>query len=101
MDEVVQRNASNAEEAAAASEEMNGQAARMNGFVRDLVVIVGGSANKAQISTAALQETGANDDAYGSLDLFAVREQKKGRRRHNIQAGNGKDSAHSIEIETQ
>ena len=56
---------------------MNGQAARMNGFVRDLVVIVGGSANKAQIPAAALQETEANNDAYGPLDLFAVREQKK------------------------
>ena len=101
MDQVVQRNASNSEEAAAASEEMNGQAARMNGFVHDLVVIVGGSAGEAPIRAAAQQETDAKNDVHGPLDLFAVREQKRSRHFQHIQRGNGKDSAHSVEIETQ
>jgi len=43
MDKVVQHNAANAEESAAASEEMNAQAGQMKGFVQELVVMVGGS----------------------------------------------------------
>ncbi|MGA2227579.1 MAG: methyl-accepting chemotaxis protein, partial [Syntrophobacteraceae bacterium] len=99
MDQVVQRNASNAEESAAASEEMNGQAARMNGFVHDLVVIIGGSANKAPITAAVPLETEAMKNAYGQLDLFEVRENKKSRHLQSIQRGNGKDSAHSMEVD--
>jgi hypothetical protein len=99
MDQVVQRNASNAEESAAASEEMNGQAARMNGFVRDLVVIIGGSADKALIQAAAPLETEAKENAHGLLDLFKVGEKKKDRHLQNIQRGNGKDSVHSMEVD--
>jgi hypothetical protein len=99
MDRVVQRNASNAEESAAASEEMNGQAARMNGFVRDLVVIIGGSADKAQIQAAATLETEAKKNAHGLLDLFKVGEKKKDRHLQNIQRGNGEDSVHSMEVD--
>ena len=47
MDKVVQQNAANAEESAAASQEMNSQAAQMKGFVQDLVTIVGGTTNGA------------------------------------------------------
>ena len=101
MDKVVQQNAANAEESASASAEMNAQAARMNGFVRDLVVIVGGSAGEAPIRAAAQQETDAKNDVHGPLDLFAVREQKRSRHSQHIQRGNGKDSAHSVEIDTQ
>ncbi len=43
MDKVVQRNASNAEESASASEEMNAQAAQMKVFVWDLQSLVEGS----------------------------------------------------------
>ena len=45
MDMVVQKNAASAEEAAAASEEMNTQAEQMNGFVKDLMALVGGNRN--------------------------------------------------------
>lgn len=43
MDKVVQTNASDAEESASASEEMNAQANQMKVFVRDLVSMIGGS----------------------------------------------------------
>ncbi len=43
MDKVVQQNASNAEQSASASKEMNAQAERMKEFVRQLVALVGGA----------------------------------------------------------
>ncbi|MCE5244134.1 MAG: methyl-accepting chemotaxis protein [Desulfobacteraceae bacterium] len=43
MDQVVQQNATNAEESAAASEEMNAQAEHMRQFVEELVAIIGGT----------------------------------------------------------
>jgi methyl-accepting chemotaxis protein len=43
MDKVVQQNASNAEESASASEEMNAQAQRLKEFVAELVALVGGA----------------------------------------------------------
>lgn len=43
MDKVTQQNAANAEESAAASEELSAQAETMQGFVTDLVALVGGS----------------------------------------------------------
>jgi ABC-type transporter Mla subunit MlaD len=46
MDRVVQQNASNAEESASASEELNAQAEQMKEFVQQLVAIVGGSSNE-------------------------------------------------------
>ena len=46
MDKVTQQNAAGAEESAAASEELSAQAETMNGFVRDLVRLVGGSNEK-------------------------------------------------------
>jgi methyl-accepting chemotaxis protein len=45
MDQVVQKNAANAEESASAAEEMNGQAGQMKGVVQDLSAMVGGSRN--------------------------------------------------------
>jgi methyl-accepting chemotaxis protein len=45
MDKVVQKNASNAEELASTSEEMNSQAANMKGFIEELVTIVGGGSS--------------------------------------------------------
>ncbi len=47
MDKVTQGNAANAEETAAASEEMNSQALRMNDFMSDLVAVVGGAVTQA------------------------------------------------------
>ena len=78
MDQVVQRNASNAEESAAASEDMNAQAVRMNGFVQDLVVISGGSANGgAGNGASAIGKADAKKTAQGPLDLFAVHEKDR------------------------
>jgi len=42
MDKVVQRNSANAEESASSSEEMTAQAANMNNFVSDLILLVKG-----------------------------------------------------------
>jgi len=73
MEQVVQRNASNAEKSASASEEMNAQAVQMNGFVRDLVVIAGGTANGgAGNSTTIIGKTEAEKTVHGPRDLFAV-----------------------------
>ncbi|WP_051328278.1 methyl-accepting chemotaxis protein [Desulfatirhabdium butyrativorans] len=48
MDKVTQSTAANAEESAAASEELNAQAEQMKTFVEDLVRVVGGSSNGAR-----------------------------------------------------
>jgi len=48
MDKIVQQNAANAEESASASEEMNAQAEQMQGFVQDLIALVGGSKKKGE-----------------------------------------------------
>ena len=45
MDKVTQQNAANAEESAAAAEELSAQSENMQGFVQDLVSIVGSSKN--------------------------------------------------------
>jgi len=51
MDQVVQQNASSAEESASASAEMNAEAIRLNGFVQDLVAMVGETGAKARTRT--------------------------------------------------
>jgi len=56
MDRVIQQNASSAEESAAASEEMNGQAERMRGFVHDLITLVGGE-HASQSETVRAEST--------------------------------------------
>ena len=53
MDQVVQQNAANAEESAAASEQMNMQAEHMKGYVDDLVVLVSGAKKQSKDSAAA------------------------------------------------
>ncbi len=53
MDKVVQQNAANAEESAAASEEMNAQAQQLKGYVGDLVMLVTGK--NGQEATANIQ----------------------------------------------
>ncbi len=47
MDRVVQQNAANSEESAAASEALNAQAEHLKEFVQQLVAIVDGAANEA------------------------------------------------------
>jgi methyl-accepting chemotaxis protein len=47
MDKVVQQNAANAEESASAAEELSAQAEQMNGYVGDLVTLVGDTGNGA------------------------------------------------------
>ena len=58
MDKVTQQNAAGAEESAAASEELSAQAETMNGFVTDLILLVGGSSEngkKARKKAAGLE----------------------------------------------
>ncbi|MBE0559003.1 MAG: hypothetical protein IH628_17380 [Proteobacteria bacterium] len=47
MDKVVQQTASSAEESASASEELTAQADQMKGYVDDLALLIGGSANES------------------------------------------------------
>ena len=56
MDKVVQQNAANAEESASASEEMNAQAEQMKSFVDDLVILVGGSGNGAEVERSMVSK---------------------------------------------
>ena len=51
MDQVVQKNASNAEESASAAEEMNSQSENLNGMVDELVAVVGGTSGSKGISS--------------------------------------------------
>lgn len=51
LDNVIQANASNAEQSAAASEEMSAQAGRLKGFVGELIVLVSGESSKAAASS--------------------------------------------------
>jgi methyl-accepting chemotaxis protein len=46
MDDVVQQNAANAEESASSSEEMSAQAEEMKRIVQELMILVGGSADR-------------------------------------------------------
>ena len=55
MDRVTQTNAANAEEAASASEELNGQAEGLQTFVIDLVRVVGGAADDQDQGRPALK----------------------------------------------
>ncbi|MBN1102944.1 MAG: Cache 3/Cache 2 fusion domain-containing protein [Deltaproteobacteria bacterium] len=60
MDKVVQLNAANAEESAAASEEMNAQAKQMKGVVNDLVQTIGGASKEHAVPMErSLQSTKA------------------------------------------
>ena len=52
MDQVVQKNASNAEESASAAEEMNSQSESLNGMVAELVAVVGGTTMNGSGSSA-------------------------------------------------
>jgi len=58
VDKVVQRNASSAEEAASASEEMNAQAQFMKQHVADLAAVVTGRGNEARNETTTLVVSG-------------------------------------------
>lgn len=76
MDKVVQQNASNAEESAAASEEMNAQAGQMKIFVRDLAEIVGSNAagttgRKKAKKRAVLLKSEERTESPGHLLLSA------------------------------
>ena len=56
MDKVVQQNAANGEETAAAAQEMSGEAAKLEIIVKELTALVGGSVEKGGVRTgAALQ----------------------------------------------
>jgi len=60
MDKVVQRSAANADENAAASGEMNAQAAQMQVFVQDLSAIVGSNGKKGKRAHRGPMEANAN-----------------------------------------
>jgi methyl-accepting chemotaxis protein len=56
MDQVTQQNAANAEESASASEELSAQAEQMNGVVRELAALVGGSAGNNQQAVSTVKQ---------------------------------------------
>ncbi len=92
MENVVQRNAGNAEESASASEEMSAQAGQMQQFVVELVTMVG-DANANGYSTiggtTALRKKAAwNKVAKGPKMIAAYAKKANGRHK----AGNGKAS---------
>ncbi|MDQ5987938.1 MAG: hypothetical protein CSYNP_03686 [Syntrophus sp. SKADARSKE-3] len=70
MNQVTQGNASNAEESASAAEEMNAQAANMQGFVQDLVRVIGGNGNGNGSGKLAFIEH--NHNAHGGINKAFV-----------------------------
>jgi methyl-accepting chemotaxis protein len=88
MDQVVQRNASNAEESASASQEMNSQAAQMNGFVKDLVAIVGGSDGGTHgKGKSIVGKTGTRQTIRNPFNALATNKKKM---EAHVQKGNAK-----------
>jgi methyl-accepting chemotaxis protein len=73
MDRVVQQNAASSEESASAAEEMNAQAEQMKDYVKELMIIVGGSRQD-------------NGDVSGTSRKYI---DTKGRKALGHQAGNG------------
>jgi methyl-accepting chemotaxis protein len=61
MDKVTQQVAANAEESAAASQEMSSQAEGMSGYVQELVGVIGGSLKKLDGVFAAEGEGSARE----------------------------------------
>jgi methyl-accepting chemotaxis protein len=77
MENVVQRNAGNAEESASASEEMSAQAGQMKQFVAELVTMVGGSNGHSTIGGAtALRKNAVSKKFAKGPKMFAAYEKK-------------------------
>lgn len=90
MENVVQRNSANAEESAAASEEMNAQAGQMKQFVAELVTLVGGANGHSTIGgVTAMRKKVALKKAAKGPKIFAAYERKAD---GHLKAGNGKAS---------
>jgi methyl-accepting chemotaxis protein len=85
MDKVTQQNAANAEESAAASEQMNAQAETMKDMVGELVVMVGAAQSKARRSGKAAAE----EHRPGNVDNRSSRSALPARR-PTARPGNGK-----------
>jgi methyl-accepting chemotaxis protein len=73
MDKVTQQNAANAEESAAASEELSSQAEVMQGFVESLMELVGGN------SRGHSRQKGAPGQLPSRLGLLESTDSYKGR----------------------
>jgi methyl-accepting chemotaxis protein len=93
MDKVVQQNATNAEESASASEEMNAQAYQLKEFVEELESLVGGSIGNRSIKIAesARREIMPQKTAKSLSKAFAVHENKGN---GHARSGNGKGLSH-------
>ncbi|HOG17193.1 MAG TPA: methyl-accepting chemotaxis protein [Syntrophales bacterium] len=65
MNKVTQETAANAEESASASEELNAQAEQMKSYVRDLIMLVGGSHNGAGVFERTIDRMGKTVLALG------------------------------------
>jgi len=93
MDKVVQQNATNAEESASASEEMNAQAYQLKEFVEELESLVGGSIGNRRIKIAesARREIMPQKTAKSLSKAFAVHENKGN---GHARRGNGKGLSH-------
>jgi methyl-accepting chemotaxis protein len=88
MENVVQRNAANAEQSASASEEMSVQAEQMKAFVSELVTMVGGANSHSTIAGAtALRKKPVSRKGARGPKVIAPYE-KKGN--GHLKAGNGK-----------
>ncbi len=91
MDKVVQQNATNAEESASASEEMNAQAYQLKEYVEELESLVGGSNGSIRIAESARRKIMPQKTAKGLPKAFAVHENKGN---GHARRGNGKALSH-------
>ena len=90
MENVVQRNAANAEQSASASEEMSAQAEQMKIFVAELATLVGGANDRSTVGgPAPLQKKAAFENADKEPKMIAAYEKKAN---GHLKAGNGKAS---------
>jgi methyl-accepting chemotaxis protein len=71
MDKVVQQNAANAEESASAAEELSSQSAHLKGIVGELVTLVEGQAQKADLRQDAMLQR-----PKGSQKIFTLHSKK-------------------------
>lgn len=97
MDKVVQQNASNAEENAAASEEMNAQTVPMQGFVADLIAIVGSNGKNGR-KTMEDRETRSNAPSARPVIFTAARSPARDLQMPHKGNGNGKGKRKELTI---
>ncbi|HEX7927736.1 MAG TPA: hypothetical protein VF678_09100, partial [bacterium] len=86
MDQTVQLNAANAEETAAAAEELSGQAESLNGIVRELDVVIHGSAHANGNGTTPMGYVNVPGNGHGAASPAKMPPRRLGQLKDQILA---------------